>query len=237
MCNAAAHSPLKFPQSHFNPVYKLKAMRETKMENIAAAVKRLAVQKAYFYLCHATQVTTNIFCWPGALPSGKQRITPTLSHLSITHGNLNCHNKVFFQDLSSNSLSFLLKWLSRVSRKSRGRIVIRNRWSPNHRWCRGEGWEGKGGRTAGGKTASPSGEAAASAFLSVKSIDICHRTLRDCRLYFPDAYGERYIPDFQQRGTGCPASPAGWRARSWVLIDYVSSDKLVGTFSERRLGQ
>lgn len=155
MCNAAAHSPLKFPQSHFNPVYKLKAMRETKMENIAAAVKRLAVQKAYFYLCHATQVTTNIFCWPGALPSGKQRITPTLSHLSITHGNLNCHNKVFFQDLSSNSLSFLLKWLSRVSRKSRGRIVIRNRWSPNHRWCRGEGWEGKGGRTAGGKQPRP----------------------------------------------------------------------------------
>lgn len=35
-------------------------MQETKMENIAA-VKRLAVQKAYFYLCHATQVTTNIF--------------------------------------------------------------------------------------------------------------------------------------------------------------------------------
>ena len=84
MCNAAAHSPLKFPQSHFNPVYKLKAMRETEMENIAAAaaaaaaVKRLAVQKAYFYLCHATQVTTNIFCWPGPLPSGKRWITPTL---------------------------------------------------------------------------------------------------------------------------------------------------------------
>lgn len=51
--HAAAYSPLQ--------VYKLKAMQETKMENIAA-VKRLAVQKAYFYLCHATQVTTNIFC-------------------------------------------------------------------------------------------------------------------------------------------------------------------------------
>lgn len=67
-----------------------------------------------------------------------QLITPTLSYLSITHGNLNCHSKVFFQDLSSNSLSFLLKWLLRVrvSHKSRGVIVIQNRWTRNHRWCR-----------------------------------------------------------------------------------------------------
>lgn len=51
--------------------------------------------------------------------------------------NLNCHNKVFFQDLSLNSLSFLLKWLSRarVSHKSRVGIVIQNRWTLNHRWC------------------------------------------------------------------------------------------------------
>lgn len=76
---------------------------------------------------------------PQSSPSGKKKkqlITPTQSHLSITHGNLNCHNKVFFQDLSSNSLSFLLEWLSRVSRKSRGGIVIQNRWTLNHRWCR-----------------------------------------------------------------------------------------------------
>lgn len=66
MCNAAAYSPLKSSQSHFIQVYKLKAMQETKMENIAA-VKCLAVQKAYFYLCHATRVTTNIFCCLGPL--------------------------------------------------------------------------------------------------------------------------------------------------------------------------
>lgn len=125
------------------------------MENIAA-VKCLAVEKAYFYLCHATQVTTNIFCCLSPLlVEIKQLITPTLSHLSITHGNLNCHNKVFFQDLSSNSLSFLLKWLSRVNHKSWGGIVIQNRWTLNHRWCwdrakqslllrgRREGQEGK----------------------------------------------------------------------------------------------
>lgn len=42
------------------------------MENIAA-VKRLDVQKAYFYLCHATQVTTNIFCSLSPLLVEKKR--------------------------------------------------------------------------------------------------------------------------------------------------------------------
>lgn len=153
--------PSKMPsQSHFIWIYKLKAMQETKMENIAA-VKCLAVQKAYFYLCHATQVTTNIFCSLSSLLEGKKSgwSLPLCHTCQLLMENLNCHNKVFFQDLSSNSLSFLLKWLlrARVSHKSRVGIVIQNRWTLNHRWCwdgakqslllRGEG-KGKGGKNS-----------------------------------------------------------------------------------------
>lgn len=131
MWNAAVYSPLKFLQSHFMQVYKLKPCKRPKWKTLLCQMS--AVQKAYFYLCHATQFTTNIFCCPSTRLVEKKSITPTLLHLSITHGNLNCHNKVFFQDVSSNSISFLLKWLSRVSLKSRGGIVIQNRWTLNHR--------------------------------------------------------------------------------------------------------
>lgn len=39
-----------------------------------SSVKRLTVQKAYFYLCHATQVTSNRFCSPSPLPVENGRI-------------------------------------------------------------------------------------------------------------------------------------------------------------------
>lgn len=110
---------------------QVEALQETKMENIA--VKCLLFKRPKIYLCHATQFTTNIFCGPSPQLMEKKSITPTLLLLSITHGNLNCHNKVFFQDVSSNSLSLLLKWLSRASHKSRRGIVIQNRWTLNHR--------------------------------------------------------------------------------------------------------
>lgn len=115
---------------------------------------------------------------------------------------------------------------SRVSRKSKGGIVIQNRWTPNHRWC----WEwakrllllreeGKGR----GKIASTLMRRSKCFSLLepepgshiAKSIDICHRTLWDCRLCFPAIPGEQCIPDFQWRGAGfSPASPAARTAKS-----------------------
>lgn len=110
----AWHFPLyQFLKSHFTQVYKLKAFHETKMENIPLSNVSLS-KRPIFFLLSLSRNTSHIqyILRPKPSARGKETnlITPLL-RLSISHGNLNCHNKVFFQDLSSNSLSFLLKWL------------------------------------------------------------------------------------------------------------------------------
>lgn len=128
-----------FLKSHFTQVYKLEAFQETKMENIPLSNVSLSKRPIFIFVTqhrsHPIYFVARAF-WSWKKKTKTNLIAPALLRLSISHGNLNCHNKVFFQDLSSNSLSFLLKWLlwERERHKSRRGIVIQNRWTLNHRW-------------------------------------------------------------------------------------------------------
>lgn len=91
-----------------------------------------------FYFCHATQVITNISCRSSLLQLEKQHfITPSPLHFSITHGNFNCHNKVFFQVLKFiiilAEVALDVAVGMGLSHKSRRGIVIGTRWTLNHR--------------------------------------------------------------------------------------------------------
>lgn len=126
---------------------------------------------------------------PASPVGGKKTnlIAPTLLHLSISHGNLNCHNKVFFQDLSSNSLSFLPKWLLRESHKSRGGIVIRNRWTLNHRWF----WE-RAKRSLPLRKKGKGGKIASTLSRNSKCFCVCerepgHNIAQECRYLSPNS--------------------------------------------------
>lgn len=198
------------------------------MENIPRPNVSLSKRPIFIFVTQHKSHPIHFAAQPSACGKKTNLIAPTLLCLSISHGNLNCHNKIFFQDLSSNSLSFLPKWLlwEGERHKSRPGIVMRNRWTLNHRWF----WErakrslplrkkeGEGGKTA--STLSRNSKCFCvcehePGYSTARSIDICHRALWDCRLCYCAVPGQQCFL-YVQRGTArCSlTSPADREAKS-----------------------
>lgn len=225
----AWHFPLyQFLKSHFTQVYKLKAFHETKMENIPLSNVSLSKRPIFFfYLCHATQVTSNIFCGPSPLPVEKKRIW-----------SLPCYACQLVMEILIATIKYFSKtcpqihyhscWSGSCERerhKSRRGIVIRNRWTLNHRWF----WERakqslplRKKRGKGKNSLHPLKKQQVLLCLWTwawvqysRSIDICHRALWDCRLCFCAVPGKQCFLYVQHGVSQCSlASPAAGKAKS-----------------------